>query len=128
METLNNIGIVMMAIATLSLLGLAIEAAIRHGGEGILMALGLASGAIVPAWTGMAMADVNSVTIAMTVSIWISIVLVILAIVGLILLWQRQREGFICLGLSLFLGAAVYAIAPGYITAVEQEQPATQSS
>jgi len=117
MHILNNIGIGMMVVATLSLIGLSIESAIRHGGEGMLIALGLATGALVPAWVGMRMAGVSPAVVAITATSWMTAVLAILGVIGIVLLWQRQREGFICLGLAIFLGAADYAIAPGYIAA-----------
>ena len=112
---LNTIGIIVMAVATLSLAALAIDTAFRHGGEGALIALGLGAGATVPAWVGASMAGVAKATIASAATAWIGSELVILGCFGAMLLWRGQREGMMCLGIAVVMGAALYAVVPGYV-------------
>jgi hypothetical protein len=118
-----TIGGAVMAIAAVSLVALAMDSALRNGGEGILLGLGLAAIATVPAVICASLFGADGVDVAMW-TVWYCAALVAgLLVFGVVLMVHREQAGIICVGMALVLGAGIYAVAPHFTTA---EKPAVR--
>lgn len=111
-----TIGGVVMAIAAISLTALAIDSALRNGGEGVLIGLGLGAAAMVPAVVCATLFGFDGATVATWTAWYGAGLIAVLFVFGVILMVHREQAGIICIGIALVLGAGVYALAPHFIT------------
>lgn len=121
-------GGVVMTIAAVSLLALAIDSAFRHGGEGVLIGLGLAAAALIPAGVAASLFDVPFHSIALWGAWYAAALIVMLIVFGVVLLIHGEQGGIICLGLGLVMAALVYAVAPGLTVADTKQAAAVAKS
>ena len=119
MGVLSIIGAVFMGVAAVSLVALALDSAFRHGGEGFLIGVLYAAVAIIPGAICASMSGVTAHHMAVGIVGWSAMLAALVGAFALFLLVHREKEGVICLGIALVAGAALYAIAPGYLQSTE---------
>ena len=124
MGFLATAGGVVMAIAAISLAALAVDSALRNGGEGVLIGLGLAAAAILPAGVAASLFGSSFGVIAYWAAWYAAAIAACLMVFGAVLLVHGEQGGIVCIGLSLVMGALIYAVAPGLVASATLPAPA----